>query len=358
MNQNAPAVDDDAAARKLRLPWGAMLACCLLLAFEFGVARADWFWGWIPYSQVGVIDALEEQVIPESKPLVLFTGSSRVRDAISPRTLERSLKLPEGSVLNLGLTMGTPFDTEILYLRNRDKLSQAKLVFFGVEPFQLDYHNRPTERILRYGTLRDRLKLMNENDAAYRVAGYFWRTLDTGPAMQRFIKSWFKAQPDLPPIAPDGRVQWRTETDNKFAQRRRAPADAQRFFYRWRYSPNRQRKLRELIELLEEDGMTVVVFQVPARDRFWSFAHKKYPKKIKSYSTHVREASAGHEVFLFWDGKDHGLRARNFYDYGHLKPEPARRFTRKMGALIKKHYPELLEDMRSQAKAGSDENAG
>jgi hypothetical protein len=297
-------------------------------------------------------------VIPESKPLVLFTGSSRVRDAIAPRTLEKSLGLPEGSVLNLGLTMGTPFDTEILYLRNRDKLRQAKLVFFGVEPYQLDYHNRPTERILRYGTLRDRLKLIDEDDAAYRVAGYLWRTLDTGPAIQRFIKSWFKAQPELQPIAADGRVQWRTKAQNKVARRRSVRAEARRFFYRWRYSPNRQRKLRELIELFEEDGMTVVVFQVPARDRFWSYAQKKYPKKIKSYSTHVREAAAGHDVFLFWDGKGQGLRPRNFYDYGHLKPGPARRFTRKMGALIKKHYPELLENLRRQAKAESDENAG
>ena len=140
------------------------MAVTLLTVFEFAVARADWFWGWIPFSQVGVIDALERQVLPKSEPLILFMGSSRVRDAIAPRTLEKRLRLPRGSVLNVGLTMGTPFDAKILYERNRDKLSRAQLVFFGVEPFQLDVHNRPTERILRYGSLSDRLKFMSRDD--------------------------------------------------------------------------------------------------------------------------------------------------------------------------------------------------
>jgi hypothetical protein len=336
---------------KWRVPWGAALAVVLLAVFELAVARQDWFWGWVPHSQIGVIDALEKQVLPESEPLVLFTGSSRVRDAIAPRTLETSLRLPKHTVLNLGLTMGTPFDAEILYRRNRAKLSQAKLVFFGVEPFQLDVYNRPTERILRYGTLRDRLKLMSRDEAAYRVAGYVWRTLDIGPAMRRFLKSPFKDMPELPPLAKDGRVQWRTERDNKRAGKRRVTVEARRFFRHWTYSPNRQRQLRELIELYEADGMTVVVFQVPARDSFWAYAHSKWPQKIKAYSKHVREAAAGHQVYMFWDGSDHSLLSRNFYDYGHLKPGPARRFTRKIGTLIKKNFPEVLEEIRKTAKA-------
>ena len=80
-------------------PWGALLAVALLLAVEFGLARRDWIWGWWPRSESGVIDAIETQVIAQSDaPSVLFLGSSRVRDAVSPREVEKQLGLKRGAV--------------------------------------------------------------------------------------------------------------------------------------------------------------------------------------------------------------------------------------------------------------------
>ena len=126
------------SARGLR-PWGMLLALSLLLAFEFGLARRDWIWGWWPKSESGVIDAVERQVIAEAEaPAVLFLGSSRVRDAVSPREVEEQLGLRRGTVLNLAVTNGTPFDALTLYRRNREKLRSAKVAFFGVEVFQVD----------------------------------------------------------------------------------------------------------------------------------------------------------------------------------------------------------------------------
>jgi hypothetical protein len=195
------------------------------------------------------------------------------------------------------------------------------------------------------------MALLGRGDRLHRTIGWLWRTLDTGPAMRRFAKSMLVPPPDDPPIAPDGRVQWRTRYDNKRARRRPARADAQRFFAYWGASATRQRQLTELLEMFDDDGIEVVVFQVPTRDRFWDYANRKYADKVKAYNKAVREASKGHDVYLFWGGKEHRLRAQNFYDYGHLRDKPAQRFTSKIAKLIRTAYADELKAARAEAPA-------
>src|SRR5690606_19064114 len=106
------------------------------------------------------------------RPRILFFGNSRTRDAIAPRLVEAHLGLPEGAVLNLGLTRGTAFDAEVLYRRNRAFLADAEVAFFGVDVIQLDGHLESNERVRRFSTLRDRIERFDGEQRLALLVGW------------------------------------------------------------------------------------------------------------------------------------------------------------------------------------------
>src|SRR5882762_9647086 len=120
-------------------PAGAITALVVLLLIDVFVARTDWIWARAPDSQGGMLDAVEAMIIrPAPPPRVLIMGSSRIHDAVLPRTMERILGLSEGTVLNLGISAGTPFDALTLYRRNRDQLRHAKAIVIGTDDWQMN----------------------------------------------------------------------------------------------------------------------------------------------------------------------------------------------------------------------------
>lgn len=317
------------------MPKAALLAIALLLGVEFGVARADWIWGWVPHSESGVVDALENQVIAEVEvaPKVVLYGSSRVRDAVGPRQLEQEMGLAEGEVLNLGLTHGTPFDALTLYERNREVLSQADVAVFGVEPWQFDkVDGEVNERVNRFAGLRHRYAHEGSEQLGLLV-GWVWRTYDAKPALRRFLKSLKKGRPDALPLAEDGRIEWRDRATNRRAAKRSMGHYAKTHYEDYDLSDRRSAILTEFVELLEADGIEVVVLQIPVRAGYTKSAEKHYPEQLEAF-LHQCEAFSGRPLVRFEPASDYGLTAGDFYDYGHLRERGAERFTGALAPLL------------------------
>lgn len=322
-------------------PAGLLLALVLLLGFEFGVARSDWIWGWVAHSDAGVVDALESQVISRAdQPQILFMGSSRVRDAVSPRLMEHELGLDEGAVLNLGLTKGTPFDAEVLYERNRDVLSSATLVVFGVEPWQFSRMRRVNERINRFASIDDRLTKFDGPERLPLLVGALWRTYDSRSAGNRFLKTLLVGRPPGLPISDDGRIQWRDEAQLAELAAKPPQKSARSHWRTFVASEGRFELLTRFIRRLRADDIDVIIVQLPVRNGYWDYANAKYPERVYYYQARLEIAADGAEVLWYGEAHQERLRREDFYDYGHLTETGAIKVTAKLADVIRERYGE------------------
>ncbi len=340
----------DTLQRPTSAPKGCLLALALLLSFELGIARRDWFWHQIPHSHGGVVDAIEKQVIdPAPEPKVILLGNSRLRDAVSPRLLEKEMGLPEGAVLNLALTSGTPFDSLTMYTRNRANLSRADVLLVD---FELDYFVHgpclPNDRIQRFATLKERFEMFRgTSDLLPAVAGYGWRAYGVKRSLHGWRKNRFQRQADAP-IGEDGRIEWRRPKKpaggNGGQDSRPAVTedverlDTQLADFGSLRTEHRDHLLR-LIDLAREDGVRVVLVHVPLRDSVVDCARKNHPASYDvlrdALSSLADEADA---FFFFESARDVSLPDTEFLDYGHLTKNGASAVTRRLGQRLRSEF--------------------
>jgi hypothetical protein len=305
----------------------------LLLGVEVGVARRDWPWAREPHSDAGVVDALETQVIARAAdPVVLLLGSSRMRDAIAPRTLERALGLRPGQVLNLGLTNGEPFSARVLYERNHAVLSRARVAVFAVEPWQVARQGHVNERVRRFATLGQRLRWFDGPERLSLVVGALWRTLDAGVALRRLAFAPLRHPSPGLPIGEDGRVEWRDEEQVEALAKIPVGRSARRHWSGFSPSRGRLACLGELVERLRGDGIEVIVVQLPVRDGYWRQVESRWPDRLATYRRLVE--GAVNEVAWMGEAAAEGLERADFYDYGHLTPSGAEKVTARIAQLL------------------------
>lgn len=339
-----------------RIPGGLLFAIFLLALVEFGLARREIIWSWVPHSDPGVVDVLEDKVLYANEkgegPRVVFFGNSRTRDGVAPRTFEKRLRLPEGAVVNLALTRGTAFDAEVLYRRNRELLRSAHVVFFGVDVLQLDGALPLNERVRRFATLGERLSRFDGSDRIELVVGWLWRSYDARDALRRFVKTSWKDRPSGLPITEDGRVAWRTDKINRRASRTRMKVFARHHFRKYKRDENRRRQLRDFVRLLESDGIEVVIMQVPVRSDYASQVRRRYPTHLMDYEDDLRRSVGDRTFLIWWDSEFVGLSKRHFYDYGHLNDAGTSIFTKRLADWLRKRSGPALRKPRERSPVG------
>lgn len=321
--------------KRLRAVW---LALALLLAVEFGLARQDWVWTWVPASNSGIVEAMESQVIATAPPpQVLLMGSSRIRDGVAPRQLEQALGLPEGSALNLGLTRGMPYDAALLYKRNRERFKGARLLVLGVEDWNFNAALSPNERYRRFATLSERVGVYNGDWTRSLVAGWVWRTYDAQGPLRRLLKSAARGRQTQLPLAEDGRIKWRAKEKQTGPEVVDVSLDVKRAYRHYTRRQGLEDQLRALVAMAREDGVEVLLVQVPLRDAYLARAQEDYPEGLQLY----RDALASFEGVsqeIWWESSALGIRQDWYYDYGHLTPPGAKVFTQ---ALAQRARPML-----------------
>lgn len=316
-------------------PYGAGLAVLLLLLVEFGLVRNDYVWSFAEDSQTGIVDALERKVLAvREPPRVVVLGSSRIRDAVVPAVVAGELDLPLDSVVNLGLTAGRPFDSLIMYRRNRELLSQADVLVLGVDEFTDRKVENPSERYRRFASVDDRRRDFQGETGMALMVGSVWRTYDANKSLGRWLKSFVQRRSRAVAIAEDGRVQWRKEgvgvVDDSL--------DRAESLYQNRESPEYDLYcLTELLDLAQADQLPVVLFRPPINPKFVALRDEFAPwaeAEFESYSHKLAQHPAVRATLYSGTGIDVNVPFEDFWDYGHLQPEGAEKVSRDLAKLL------------------------
>jgi len=343
MPHSARTPDSDSRAPRLSLrglrPWGLLWAIAFVVLFDVSVARADWVWRWFPGYGGGAMYALEDEVLVKAAdPVVVVFGSSRMRDALPPRSVERALGLEAGRVLNLSLDGGTPFDALVAYRRNRKLLSRAEVLVVGIDDWYVKANVQPNPQDRRFGTLRDRMECSRGRERAAAVVGSVWHTVDVrGALKERLVRIGRPPRPS--PVGPDGRVTWRGVEDPEAVGPQ--VADSVRMAAKFHASMDpgsgRVRQLRELLRLAREDGVEVLLIELPLRAAYRREVRTHYPETLAYYREAfgpLHDPDAGVTLRFLDDASALGLTAAHFYDYGHLTPLGAETFVPVLARII------------------------
>ena len=314
----------------------ALLLCLgILLLLEFGVARRDWVWRLDPRRPVGILLAVEDEIIrPAGDVRVAALGSSVLRDALLPRVFEEAAGLPVGSVLNTSLPNATPFDFVLIYERNRQVFAGAELLLVGIEDWFFYEELGVSARYHRWATLADRFADYSGAKRLQLTVSWLWKTY---AARQAFALDGLSAALQgerAEVIGDDGRTKWRPEehalgTDTfdlgpyEFRLRER----------RWRDRPLRY--LARLLELAGEDGVPVVIVRMPMRAtafRLRGQVDAEAELRLQSALATVRDAGVPSRLLDLPTGATVGLQDRHFLDERHLGTRGAEIFSRYLAA--------------------------
>jgi hypothetical protein len=325
-------------------PKAMVAALLVLIAIELGVGRSEWIWSWIPASDSGVIDAMEDRIISQSHPpAIVMLGNSRLRDALMPRELEEALSLPRGSVHNLGMTVGTPFDSLTMYRRSRESFSDARILVLHLEAFNLA-PMRPTERFRRFATLEERLSLPSRADRLSTLVGFFWRTFDAQKPLQQSLITILLRRDTTLRFSEDGRIDWRRFEEDS------GPDFVDLSHYRRGFERFMPGKLgadyvRGLLRLAEADGLRVVVFRAPFRDAYADVSDA-FPRREAHFRAFCDSLPVNVHCIILQRGSGLGLTPRDFYDYGHLTNHGAKSVTRYFAEELRREIPGAIAECR------------
>lgn len=332
-------------------PWGALFALVLLAAVEFGFARQTWLWAAFPKSPSGIVDVMEEQVLaPADDPVIVILGNSRTRDAVVPAIVEDGLGLPRRAVLNMSLTAGEPFDSYVLYKRNREKLRRASLIVLAVEEWQLQDSREISERYRRFAALRDRIRYPDRRLKSSLVAGWLWRTFDARKPIGRFIKELILRTDRSAPIGEDGRVVWRVDDPEVGPEEVDLTADLERTYCDFR--PERMmnslgfKYLERTIHMAEQDGLAVALISPPYRDAF-AEAREEYcgedaDEVFRRAIWLLAGEHQGVRVLLNERASVLGIPDVYYLDYGHMLEHGAEIYSHLLANWLRETYPELV----------------
>ncbi|MFN3202877.1 MAG: hypothetical protein ACE366_31080 [Bradymonadia bacterium] len=311
------------------LPKGFCLAAAILLVVELAVARPGWVWSWNNKTYVGVMEAVERQVIAQRPtPKVLVMGSSRPRDAVAPDVVAQAMGLPAGAVMNVALAQGTPRDALAMYTRHRGRLSGAEVLLLGLDDWQLNAGYPPLDRAMRAYGLSERLQGHAMIHQPKLIAGWVWKTYDIRRPLRRMLSSLHQTQNHDVKLASDGRIV-RKSKGPKGPETFDVAASGRRYLKHWQLNTLAIEHVQTLKRMTEEDGVQLLIFEAPLRDRYVDWVEQHRPQAWGEY----REALASLSIdgHLEPRASAFGLMPTDFYDYGHVTPHGAEVFSAQLG---------------------------
>ncbi|MFQ5766781.1 MAG: hypothetical protein ACE5ID_02205 [Acidobacteriota bacterium] len=330
-------------------PRGLVLCILALGVIEFGLARTEWLWALEPRSESGIVDAMERHVIRTAeRPRIIILGNSRLRDALAPRVLEEALGLSRGSVLNLSLTAGEPFDSMVLYRRNRDRFSSCRLLILGLDDWNLLGEPAATERVRRFATFKERWRWFHGDDRWSLLVGWIWRTYDARIPLRRFMKFAWLFRIAALPFGPDGRVIWRDEEPAVGPLVAPGLLARARSLYEGRHEGGEMARdaFHETISMARTDGLGILIIRPPLRDALVRERERLAPDlrvKFKAYLKKLVDSDHGISLLIYDGGEAAGLGPKDFLDYGHMTASGASRFSRQVA--LRMRQLQVLERM-------------
>lgn len=339
-----------------RVPSALLCALAVLGVFELGLRALPGGFLKVAGGSLGEFHYAEQDVLARATtPQVVLFGSSQAQDAMSPAAMEAALGLPTGSCVNLGVRGGRPFDALRLYQRNRERLKTAKVLLLCVDAWTFSASWPPSIRYRLYAPLEERLAFAPETlDFAASVPEIDRKRKHAELALQRqrllldsclnmrvlmpyalrsgSIQLRLRKQKSWPRLSEDGRMQVRPGVPRgpvsmpAAVMENRARERCEGFAIHPAYPEH----VRQLARLTAEDGVKLVLLQLPGRAAYQDAVERLYPEAHALHTKTTRALADELGVpFTQWTRpSDCGLREDSYHDYAHLADEGAATFSR------------------------------
>lgn len=301
-------------------PKALLLTLAILLAVEWGAARRESFWYFFGGSAVNEIDYRQRQIVePGPPPSVVLLGSSRVQLGIAPRVLESQLGVPRGSVYNLAMGAGTPFDALTAYRQGRAKLKLARWLVIGFDDFVTNANFGHNPRDQRYATLEERLHDYDPELRSSLLLGAVWRTADAQEPFRRLLPVLIGGSTRQMPERPDGRLglpptispPLRDDRDEQYT------GAVDKLMCNYAPGYGRLRQLQKLLDLTRADGVPTLVLVMPVNHGYLRVLRRQRPEALTHFQACLDQLPQ--DCLLNWmDSASVGLDYRDYYDYGHV----------------------------------------
>lgn len=293
------------------------------------------------------------------QPEILLLGTSRTV-LIPPEAMERRLKLPPGSVLNLSRGGAKFFFLETILKRNPDVLKGVKVLLIDVLPFQALYGVKRGEFFLRYASLKQRLDARLVRAKAVGVADFLLpvRSHPQDPIQWRTGIQQLREAPrdryDRLRAVPISNFKGFTKGAKRLTEARRQGtggiAIANLFFSGSNFVPNELNSLHNIIDMVPDDCRDILVW-LPFRDDSRNIVQQSDNKSLSQQKFRVfLESIDDPKVELHWFEEASEINV----EQGEYKPDGAhftrralRKVARTFAALARPHLKEAIGDRAS-----------
>lgn len=323
---------------------GLYLLLALIALAEIGVGRSDWVWTYVPRTPTGWFGFMEARIINDESPArVVAFGSSRIRDAIAPRRVERTTELPPGSVYNLGITSGSLSDALYFVRRNPQMLTRRTVAVVGLEYFYFagNFTTHVTDRDRQNATLHDRLVVFDWNRAEQLrlLGGYLFRFYDARNVARAVVMSILTGVRTPIVMGEDGQIYPGTKPRVIVGPQALTTSPAQRLYVP---KPSDDPSVRdahrvELMAALQSAGTEILIWLPPHRRAYLDTLERDYPYVLEAWGAASRPPFAGFERVFTPSAAEAGLEEIDLRDYGHAAELGKRKLSDWLARRIRKN---------------------
>ena len=325
----------------------ALVIAGLILSVE-GIVRSDGFWIMDQRSTTGEVSRVAELALKRSpNPEIVFMGSSRFKYGISPLVVGEQLNLPSTDLAVISFNWGKPMDYLYLYRKHRETFRQSRVIVVGVGERDFNWSAEWEEtkpRFRQQASLTDRLNVPGQ-DKPDMIAGWFSKIWDSRALIREYTASYAKGetgsfqQDNLPSDNLDravgNRRSWTIYTRDSIP-RNYQPEGYPNYigFKDFNFSEVQLNKLVELVDLAREDGVQVVLLEMPMspgtiREIATNFAAEDalWRERVES-ATGLQIVSPPLDENACSDWKE------CYFDYGHMSALGAKTFSKTLGGWL------------------------
>ena len=296
-------------------------------------------------NQIAALDtALRRRTDP---PSVLFLGGSHTQAGVAATRIEDLLGWPRGAILNASLSNARPRDVLRLYRTHRPLFRQAKVAYVSVDVTNFNRNalartTMPSPAWRRRASLADRLGFPGSFDTRVDVvAGWFlnlwdqrttWRQELIGLALR------LRGTPrgargtrlfDVLGRPAMGRPRATLTTE---ALTREIDEAVDRRMYSYDFDEESFESLDDLVRLLREDGMEVILIDMPIPAHFRALLDARYAGDQAKWAAEMKRRYGALELLHF---SADGYGTEDFRDADHLSERGAVRFADTLAATLR-----------------------
>jgi hypothetical protein len=296
-------------------------------------------------NQIAALDlALRQR---RDDPSVVFLGGSHTQAGVAATRIEELLGWPRGSILNAALSNARPRDVLRLYRTHRPLFAKAKTAYVAVD---VTYFNRnglnrtstPAPAWRRRATLADRLSFPGSFETRVDViAGWFsnvwdqrttWRQELIGLALRlrgtpRGARGSRLFDPLGRPAMGSPRAPLTTE-----ALTREIDDAVDRRMFNYDFDSESFESLDELVRLLRDDGLEVVLVEMPMPAHLRALISERYAGAMARWTSEMRRRYGDLEMVRF---SGDGYGTADFRDSDHLSEHGALRLAEELAPALR-----------------------